>query len=69
MVIQKKVKMKIALTGATGFIGAHVLRYLIDAGHQPIVVIRKKQTFNNLSKFKLVKLDLNHIENNLEKHH
>lgn len=32
--------MKIAVTGASGFIGGHVTRALVDAGHDPVILLR-----------------------------
>lgn len=32
--------MKIAITGASGFIGRHVTRALIDVGHSPVILLR-----------------------------
>jgi dTDP-6-deoxy-L-talose 4-dehydrogenase (NAD+) len=32
--------MKIAVTGASGFIGGHVTRALVEAGHDPVIVLR-----------------------------
>jgi nucleoside-diphosphate-sugar epimerase len=32
--------MKIAVTGASGFIGRHVTRALVEAGHDPVILLR-----------------------------
>ena len=39
------VKMKILLTGATGFIGSHVARELVAAGHEVHVLVRAESNF------------------------
>ena len=33
--------MKIIITGATSFIGLHLMQYLLDEGHEVIAVCRK----------------------------
>jgi GDP-4-dehydro-6-deoxy-D-mannose reductase len=35
--------MRVAITGATGFVGPHLLRELLDAGHQPVAVSNVEQ--------------------------
>lgn len=45
--------MKALVTGATGFIGAAVVRALINAGTEVRVLARKESDFQNLSQFKL----------------
>jgi dihydroflavonol-4-reductase len=45
--------MKALVTGATGFIGAAVVRALINAGTEVRVLARKESDFQNLSLFKL----------------
>jgi nucleoside-diphosphate-sugar epimerase len=32
--------MRVMLTGGTGFIGGHVTRALLDAGHEPVLLVR-----------------------------
>ena len=35
--------MRVAVTGATGFVGPHLLRELLDAGHEPVAVSNVEQ--------------------------
>jgi nucleoside-diphosphate-sugar epimerase len=42
--------MKYFLTGATGFIGAHVVRQLAEAGHQVIAIVRSPEKAQDLAK-------------------
>ena len=32
--------MKALVTGAAGFIGANLVRYLLSAGHEPVAMLR-----------------------------
>ena len=32
--------MKVLVTGATGFVGSHILRLLIDEGHEALALYR-----------------------------
>jgi uncharacterized protein YbjT (DUF2867 family) len=41
--------MKYFLTGATGFIGAHVARQLAHAGHQVVAVVRSLEKAQDLA--------------------
>ena len=40
--------MQVMLTGATGFIGGHVMRSLVDAGHRPRVLVRSPTKFGQM---------------------
>ena len=42
--------MKIGVTGATGFIGSHLVEALIREGHQPVCLIRKTSNLHWLPK-------------------
>lgn len=49
--------MKIAITGATGFVGKHLVNYLLDQGHDIVVIGRNIEKLNecyknNVDKFK-----------------
>lgn len=33
--------MRVFLTGATGFVGSHVAKKLVDAGHEPVCLVRE----------------------------
>lgn len=44
--------MKILATGATGFIGSHLIKRLIEEKHQIIIVHRKSSSFTHLEKFR-----------------
>ncbi|MDQ6756639.1 MAG: NAD(P)-dependent oxidoreductase [Bacteroidota bacterium] len=57
--------MKILVTGATGFVGKHVLNELLKYDHQIIVTIRNKVSVTDLpDAIKVVELDLDNLESN-----
>jgi len=40
--------MRVMLTGGTGFIGGHVLKALVDAGHEPRLLIRSEDKLRQM---------------------
>jgi len=51
--------MKIFITGATGFVGAHLVRYYARLGHQLVAICRQENPPNKLLELsELVRLDL-----------
>lgn len=50
--------MKVALTGATGFVGSHVLPQLLSAGHEVKVLVRNRKRLGDASKVTVVDGDL-----------
>ena len=53
--------MKIALFGATGFVGSYIVDELIKNGHKPIVLVRKnsEKKLIQSSKCKIIQGDIN----------
>src|SRR6266446_3968581 len=42
----KKAKMRIAITGGTGFIGSHLAQRLVSEGHQVVLLARNRRNFS-----------------------
>jgi len=42
--------MRVAITGATGFTGGHTLRELLEAGHDPVALIRSEAKLERVRK-------------------
>lgn len=56
--------MKVAITGATGFIGRHVIDQLVNLGISPIIICRDSSVIDE--KFKVHKIIIANIENENE---
>ena len=41
--------MRVAVTGANGLLGAHVVRALLEAGHRPVAVVRERADLRGLT--------------------
>ena len=55
--------MKILVTGATGFVGRHVINELLKYDHQLIVAVRNKNSLNELKdKIKIIEFDLDNLQ-------
>ena len=56
--------MKVALFGATGFVGSYIVDELLNQGHKPIVLVRKdsEKKLPQSSKCKIVVGDINDLE-------
>jgi putative NADH-flavin reductase len=54
--------MKIALIGATGFVGARVLEEALDRGHQVAAIVRKPEALPNRGGITPVKLDIHDVD-------
>ena len=62
--IKQKLKLKILLTGATGYIGKRLLPILLKEGHEVICCIRDKKRFNaeNYSSPRLQVIEINFLD-------
>ena len=57
--------MKILITGATGFVGQHVINELLKYDHQIIAAVRNKTSLTELNdKVKIIEFDLDNLESN-----
>lgn len=57
-------KKKILVTGATGFLGSHIIEELVKAGHHPIILVRPSSNYFRISHLlnNLTVFVLDHIE-------
>ena len=57
--------MKILVTGATGFIGSHVINELLKYDHQIIIAVKNKNSVKHLQdKIKVIEFDLDNLQSN-----
>ena len=57
--------MKILVTGATGFVGQHVIKELLKYDHQIIAAVRNKNSLTGFpDTIKIIELDLDNLESN-----
>ena len=54
--------MKVALIGATGFVGAGVLEELLQRGHEVVVLVRHPEKFPVREHVQIVKADVQHAD-------
>ena len=56
--------MKVALFGATGFVGSYIVDELLNGGHKPVVLIRESsdEKLSQLSKCKVIKGDIDDVD-------
>lgn len=59
--VSKLLRKEILITGATGFIGANLTRYLINLGCRPHIIIRKESNLWRINKF-LKKVNLHYVD-------
>ena len=43
--------MKVFVTGGTGFVGRNIVRRLVDSGHDPVLLVRNKDSMANLGHY------------------
>jgi nucleoside-diphosphate-sugar epimerase len=63
--------MKVLVTGATGFIGQHVIPQLLDRGHTVVAVARderKARQFDWFKRVRFIACDIHHLSDNLFEH-
>ena len=56
--------MKILLTGATGYLGSHIAKYLLEHNHKVVILKKKTSSMERLKKIKnnLIYYDLDKLD-------
>ena len=53
--------MKVMLTGATGFIGGHTLKALLDAGHEVRALVRSTEKLDRMRALQGIEAEVDHV--------
>ena len=53
--------MKVMLTGATGFIGGHTLKALLDAGHEVRALVRSTEKLDRMRALQDIEAEVDHV--------
>ena len=56
--------MKILVTGATGFVGRHVIDELLKYNNEIVAAVRNNKSYNQQNKIKTIELDLDNLDTN-----
>ena len=53
--------MKVMLTGSTGFIGCHLMKAIVDSGHQISLLVRNAEKLELMKSLHGVTKDLDYV--------